>query len=202
MLTRADLHSAVRDGGRGTSASRGRLRLGSTLITTEVALALVLLVGSGLLIRSFVVLLRVDPGFVPEHRAMVQVFLWDLYPRPELRSGFLREVLDRMAAVPGVQSVGAVSAMPFAAANIGVQTPIRFEGRPAPGPGESPNVYTTVATDGYFETMGVTLRRGRTFAASDDASGAPVALISESLARHYFPDEDPIGKRIAVSFDG
>jgi putative ABC transport system permease protein len=202
LLTRPDLHSAVRDGGRGTSASRGRLRLASTLIVTEVALALVLLVGSGLLIRSFVALLSVDPGFVPQRRAMVQVFLWDLYPRPELRSSFLREVLDRMAAVPGVKSAGAVSAMPFAAANIGVQTPIRFEGRPAPGPGESPNVYTTVATDGYFETMGVALRRGRTFAATDKASGAPVALISESLARHYFPDEDPIGKRIAVSFDG
>jgi putative ABC transport system permease protein len=107
-----------------------------------------------------------------------------------------------MASVGGVESVGAVSALPFAAANIGIQTPIRFEGRPAPAPGESPNVYTTVATNGYFETMGVALRRGRAFTAADNATAAKVALISESLARRHFPDEDPIGKRIAVSFDG
>ena len=201
LFSSPDLNTAVREGGRGTSASRNRLRFRSVLIVTEVALALVLLVGSGLLIRSFIVLLRVDPGFVPANRAMVQLFLWDLYPTPELRAAALRDVLTRMASVGGVQSVGAVSALPFAAANIGVQTPIRFEGRPAPGPGEAPNVYTTVATNGYFETMGVELRRGRTFAAADNATGAKVALISESLARHYFPNEDPIGKRIAVSFD-
>ena len=202
MFSSPDLNSAVREGGRGTSASRGKLRARSLLIVTEVALALVLLVGSGLLIRSFIVLLRVDPGFVPENRAMVQLFLWDLYPKPELRAGVLRDILDRMTLVRGVESVGAVSALPFAAANIGVQTPIRFEGRPAPGQGESPNVYTTVATNGYFETMGVALRRGRTFTAADNATGAKVALVSESLVRRYFPNEDPIGRRIAVSFDG
>jgi putative ABC transport system permease protein len=202
MFSSPDLTGAVREGGRGTSASRGRLRFRSVLIVAEVALALVLLVGSGLLIRSFVVLMRVDPGFVPEKRAMVQLFLWDLYPRPELRAGFLRDVLERMTSVSGVQSVGAVSALPFAAANIGVQTPIWFEGRPVTAPGESPNVYTTVATNGYFETMGVALRRGRTFTAADNATAAKVALISESLVRRYFPNEDPIGKRIAVSFDG
>ena len=196
------INHAVRDGGRGTSASRGRARFRSLLIVTEVALALVLLVGSGLLIRSFIVLLRVDPGFVPERRAMVQLFLWDLYPKPELRARALADVLDHMKAVPGVESVGAVSALPFAAANIGVQTPITFEGRPAFAPGEAPNVYTTVATNSYFETMGVTLRRGRTFTAADNAIGAKVALVSESLVRRYFPDEDPIGKRIAVMFDG
>ena len=97
------------------STSRGRLRFRSLLFVTEVALALVLLVGSGLLIRSVIVLLRVDPGFVPERRAMVQLFLWDLYPKPELRAGALRDMLDHMMVVPGVESVGAVSALPFAA---------------------------------------------------------------------------------------
>jgi predicted permease len=90
MLSRPDLHEAVREGGRGMSASRGRLRLRGVLIVTEVALALVLLVGSGLLIRSFITLLRVDPGFVPENRAMVQVFLWDLYPKPDARAASWR----------------------------------------------------------------------------------------------------------------
>jgi len=202
VFSSPDINHAVRDGGRGTSASRGRVRFRSLLIITEVALALVLLVGSGLLIRSFIVLLRVDPGFVPERRAMVQLFLWDLYPKPELRAGALRDVLDHMKSVPGVESVGAVSALPFAAANIGVQTPIRFEGRPAPAPGESPTVYTTVATNGYFEAMGVGLRRGRTFTAADNATASKVALVSESLVQRYFPNEDPIGKRIAVMFDG
>ena len=202
MFSSPDLNSAVREGGRGTSAGRGRLRLRSLLIVTEVALALMLLVGSGLLIRSFVVLLRVDPGFVPENRAMVQLFLWDLYPKPDARAVVMSELLERVGAVRGVRSVGAVSALPFAAANIGIQTPIRFEGRAAPGPGESPNVYTTVATPGYFETMGMALRRGRVFSAADNSTGSRVALISESLARKYFRDEDPIGKRIAVSLDG
>ena len=201
MFSSPDLHDAIREGAR-TSASKGRVRLRATLIVTEVALALVLLVGSGLLIRSFVSLLRVDPGFVPQNRAMVQLFLWDQYAKPELRAAALRDFLDRMGRVPGVESIGAVSAMPFALANIGVQTPFAIEGRPAAAPGEAPNAYTTVTTHGYFETMGVALRRGRTFAESDNATGGKVAILSESFVRKYFPNEDPIGKRIAVRFDG
>ena len=202
MFSRPNLSDAVREGGRGSSASRGRLRLRGVLIVTEVALALVLLVGSGLLVRSFVTLLRVDPGFVPENRAMVQVFLWDLYPKPDQRAGFLRDVLERMGTVPGVESVGAVSAFPFALANIGIETAIVVEGRPAAPVGEEPNAFTTVATDGYFETMGIRLHRGRTFTASDNATGLKVAIVSESFAKRYFPDTDPIGKRVAARFDG
>ena len=202
MFSRPDLHDAVREGGRSTSAPRGRVRLRGILIVTEVALALVLLVGSGLLIRSLITLLRVDPGFVPENRAMVQVFLWDLYGKAELRGAFMRDVLAHMANVPGVQSVGAVSALPFAAANIGIETPIEFEERPAPRPGEAPNVYSTVATNGYFETMGVALRRGRTFTPADNATGARVVMVSESLVRRHFPNEDPIGRHISLRFDG
>ena len=202
IFSRPNLNDAVREGGRGNSASRGRMRLRGVLIVTEVALALVLLVGSGLLIRSFVSLLRVDPGFVPENRAMVQVFLWDLYEKPDLRAGFLREVLDRMVTVPGVESAGAVSAFPFAPANIGIETAVVVEGQPPAAPGEEPNAFTTVATPGYFETMGIRLSRGRTFAASDDATGQRVAVISESFARRYFPNGDAIGKRIAARFDG
>ena len=202
MFSRPNLNDAVREGGRGMSASRGRLRLRGVLIVSEIALALVLLVGSGLLIRSFVTLLRVDPGFAPANRAMVQVFLWDLFPKPELRAGFLREALDRMAAVPGVESVGAVSAFPFALANIGIESAITIEGRPVPAPGEAPNAYTTVATHGYIETMGIGLRRGRAFTATDNATSARVALVSESFVRRHFPNEDPIGRRVAARFDG
>ena len=202
MFSRPDLNDAVREGGRGNSASRGRLRLRGVLIVTEVALALVLLVGSGLLIRSFVSLLRVDPGFVPENRAMVQVFLWDLYQKPDLRAAFLRDALERMAAVPGVESVGAVSAFPFALANIGIETAIAVEGQPRPAPGEEPNAYTTNATDGYFETMGIRLLRGRTFTAADNATSTRVAVVSESFAKRHFPNGDPLGKRVANRFDG
>ena len=202
LFSSPNLNDVVREGGRGSSASRGRVRLRAALIVTEVALALVLLVGSGLLIRSFVSLLRVDPGFAPQNRAMVQVFLWDLYQKEELRAAALREMMARMAAVPGVESVGAVSAMPFALANIGIESAIAIEGRPTAAVGEEPNAYTTIATNGYFETMGIALRRGRTFTAADNATGAPVALVSESLVRRHFPNEDPIGKRIAARFGG
>jgi predicted permease len=201
-FSRPDLNDALRDGGRGSSGSRGRLRLRGALIVAEVALALVLLVGSGLLIRSFISVLRVDPGFAPSERAMVQLFMWDLYPKAELRAGFLRDALARMSSVPGVRAVGAVSAMPFADANIGIQAPMTVQGRPTPAAGEEPSVYTTVATNGYFEAAGVALRRGRTFAASDDAAAPRVALVSESLAERHFPGEDPIGKQISVRFDG
>jgi len=201
-FSRPDLHDAVREGGRGTSASRGRLRLRGVLIVSEIALALVLLVGSGLLIRSFMTLVRVDPGFSPAKRAMVQVFLYDLYEKAELRAGFMRDALEQMKAVPGVESVGGVSAFPFALANIGIESAITVDGRPAPAPGEAPNAFTTVATNGYFETMGIALRRGRTFTASDNATSGRVAVVSESFVRHHFPNEDPIGRRIAARFDG
>ncbi|HUQ84091.1 MAG TPA: ABC transporter permease, partial [Gemmatimonadaceae bacterium] len=202
LFSSPNLHDAVREGGRGSSASRGRLRLRGALIAAEVALALVLLVGSGLLIRSFVSLLRVDPGFVAQNRAMVQVFLWDLYQKPEARAGFIRDVLERMGSVPGVESVGAVSAFPFALANIGVETPIAIAGRPVLAAGEAPNAYTTVATNGYFETMGVRLLRGRTFTAADNAAGARVTVVSESFAKHHFPNEDPLGQHVSARFDG
>ena len=202
MFSRPNLNDAVRDGGRGSSASRGRLRLRGVLIATEVALALVLLVGSGLLVRSFVSLLKVDPGFVPANRAMVQVFLWDLYQKPDLRAGFMRDLLERMATVPGVESVGAVSAFPFALANIGIETAVAVEGQPRSAPGEEPNAYTTVASNGYFETMGIRLHRGRTFTASDNATAEKVAIVSESFVKRHFPGGDPIGKRVAAGFDG
>ena len=202
MFSRPNLNDAVRDGGRGNSASRGRLRLRGVLIVSEIALALVLLVGSGLLIRSFVTLLRVDPGFTPANRAMVQVFLWDLYTKPDLRAGFMRDVLERMGAVPGVEAVGAVSAFPFALANIGIETSIAIEGRPAAAPGEAPNAYTTVATNGYVETMGIRLRQGRAFTPADNATGARVTVVSESFARRHFPNENPIGRRVSAKLNG
>ena len=201
MFSRPDLTDVVREGGRGSSASRGRLRLRGVLIVTEVALALVLLVGSGLLIRSFISLLRVDPGFVPENRAMVQLFLWDQYAKPLARVDALREVLTRMRAVPGVESAGAVSAFPFALANIGIETNVTVEGKQA-APGDEPNAFTTLATDGYFETMGIRLHRGRAFTPADDAAGLEVAIVSESFVKRHFPDTDPIGKRVASRFDG
>jgi putative ABC transport system permease protein len=130
------------------------------------------------------------------------VFLWDQYNKAELRAGALRDFMERMAAVPGVVSVGAVSAMPFALANIGIETPFAIEGRPKAAVGEAPSAFSTVASNGYFEAMGVGLKRGRTFSAADNATGAKVAIVSESFVKRNFPNEDPIGKRIAVRFDG
>ncbi|HKG90380.1 MAG TPA: ABC transporter permease [Gemmatimonadaceae bacterium] len=184
----------------GGAPRRGGLR--GALIAAEVALAMVLGVGAGLLLRSFWSLLRVDPGFVAENRLTVQLFVWDGRSKPEERVAFIADVLGRVAALPGVRSAGAVSALPFGESRIGITTGFTIPGRPVPPPEEVPRADYSVATPGYFDAMGIPLRRGRLFAPADGPRAPSVVLVNETFARRHFPNDDPVGQRVTLRYAG
>jgi putative ABC transport system permease protein len=185
---------------RTSTASRRLVRRG--FVTAEIALALVLLTGAGLLVRSFVRLTSVDPGFAARHVVAVQVFAGDRNDTPDRARSFFSTTLERVRAIPGVEAAGAVSAMPFMIANIDIKTPLTIVGRETTSEADRRGAYLTIVMPGYFEAMSIPLREGR-FVESRDTERAPlVAVISESLRRREWPTESPLGRRIRVSFEG
>ncbi len=202
QFSRTDLQEFLKEGGRTGSTGFARNRLRNLLVVTEVALALMLLVGAGLLVRSFVRLLQVDSGFTAEKALALEVHVWGRARTPEQRAAFFEQSLDRIAALPGVEAAGAVSALPFHTNPIDIKSELVIEGRPLPAPGQEPIAYATVATYDYFRTMGIPLRRGRFFTRFDNKDAAPVVLIGETMAERYWPGEDPVGKKINVRFLG
>jgi putative ABC transport system permease protein len=185
---------------RESHGARSPLRRG--LIAAEVAIALVLLVGAGLLVRSFVRLLAVDPGFKPGGVVMAQVFTFDRHSTPERSRLFFKSVLENLRALPGVQAAGAVSAMPFALSNINIKSAFEIIGRPAVKEGEQLGTYLTIATPGYFSAMSIGLREGRLLEDRDAETAPNVAVISDALRRREWPNESPIGRRIRVQWQG
>jgi predicted permease len=171
-------------------------------VISEVALATVLLVGAGLLVRSFESLLRVDRGYRSDNVLTINVFTWDRYSTPQQRTAFLEEALDRIAALPGVQSAGAASALPLADPYGAEDADVTIDGQPAPPPGQEPRVHLTVVTSEYFGVLDIALRRGRLLTRADDGRAAPVALINESMARRFWPADDPVGRKFTVRFMG
>ena len=195
------LQQFLKEGGRTSTAGFGR-RLRHALVASEIALALMLLVGAGLLVRSFVRLLQVDPGFTPDNVLSLQVFIWDKYQTPQQRTAFFEEAYARLLSLPGVQAVGAVTALPFNNEDtIDVDTTFTIDGRAAE-PGEQLTAYTTVASIDYFKVMGIHLKRGRFFNEYDRPGSPLVVLINEAMARRFFADEDPVGKKITVGSFG
>jgi putative ABC transport system permease protein len=190
--------------GRNTATSdtsQHRLRAG--LVVMEVALALVLVTGASLLMRSFVRLMNVDPGFQRESVLVTQVFAWDYNPTPAQLTSFFDTTMARLRALPTVQDVGAVSAMPFIESNINIQGTFAIPGRPQAPEQEAPRTHFTVVTPGYFSAMRIPLKAGRYLDDRDGATSARVAVISEAMARHYWAeDDDPIGDRVQFRFSG
>jgi len=199
-LSRPSRDVSLRESQMSTAGSTRR-RLRDGLAITELALTLVLLTASGLLFRSFASLTSVDPGFVRDHVAALQVFAWDHHPTPDARRRFLQETVDRMRHVGGVAAASAVSAMPFIESNIAMRTTLAPEGRP-PMADRDAAVFLTIATDGYFEAMRIPLRRGRTFSPADRADTDAVVVVSESAARRYWGAADPVGSVASVRFEG
>jgi putative ABC transport system permease protein len=194
----ATLTGALKEGGRTGSAARGN-RTRATFVVVEVALALVLLVGAGLLIRSFGRLLEVDPGFQRGHTITMRVTVpGSRYPQPANREQFFDRVLERISALPGVDAAGAISFIPLA--GLGSATGYSVIGEPPPAPGHEPVTDVRIIKHDYFRAMGIPLLRGRLFTAGDWKSTNRV-IINEAMARRHWPNDDPIGKRIVVSWD-
>jgi putative ABC transport system permease protein len=192
QLSRPDLNAALKDGAR-ASGSHGR-RLRGALMVSEVALALILLVGAGLLIRSFVKLLNMDQGYRAENVLTARLTLPERYKENAQRVEFYERILERIAATPGVTDVGATSLLPLTPRNMVVW--LRVEGRPAQDREREPPVFLGSVNPDYFRVMGIRLLSGRFFNDGDRQGAPSVALLTESLARKLFPGEYPIGKRI------
>ncbi len=173
-----------------------RLRLARAFVVTQVGLAVVLLIGAGLLVRSIARVLREDLGFAPEHRVAFTIHVWDIQPDPAARAVLIEELVGRLSALPGVRAVGAANALPLSQKGSDMDPSFAIEGRLAPAPGDEPTAILTIATPGYHPALGIALRRGRLFTRLDGPTAPPVALISETMARRFWPGEDPIGKRI------
>jgi putative ABC transport system permease protein len=192
---RPDLNEVLKAGTK-TASSGGALRWWrNALVVAEVALGLVLLIGAGLMIRSFGSLVNIDPGFDPENVLTGQVSMTRaIYENPEERVRYVNETLDRLKALPGVESAAFVAPMPFSGGNVG--SDFRIEGRPEPQPGQEPTANNRSVTAEYFEAIRIPLRKGRYFTEEDQRGRAGVAIINETLAKRYFPDEDPLGKYV------
>ncbi len=198
QASRFALAAVLREGGRGAVGDRAAHLVRRGLVVAEVALALMLLTGAGLLTRSFARLQGVDPGFDARGVLTLTLALPEAkYATDAQRRAFFDALLPRVAAAPGVRAVGAVSDIPFGPG--GGTSSFAVEGyQPPPGqPG--PWGDFRVATPGYFEALRIPLRRGRLFAEPDGPGARPVAVVDEELARRYWPGQDPIGKRVAVS---
>ena len=192
-MSRLDPAASLREGSRGVAGGRGQHRLHDGLVIAETAIGLVLLVASGLLIRSFVQVLAVDPGFDPRQVLTASLNLPDnRYSRDE-RIRFYGRLLPRLAALPGVQSAAAGWPLPLSGASIGIS--FQIEGRPVASADE-PSEALSIVTADYFRTMRIPILAGRAFTERDDTRGAPVIIINQSFARKYFPAENPIGKHI------
>lgn len=194
--SRAGLYEGLKEDGRSGLESRGRNRLRRALVVVEVALALVLAIGAGLLMKSFGRLLEVDPGFNPRNLLAAGINLpAACYGNPHHRMAFFAGFLDEISTAPGVQAAGLVNNLPFSGTSQGCT--MRVEGRPLVRPEDAVPVRYRIATPGYFSAMEIPLRRGRLLSGRDAPDAPLAAVVNEALVRRFFPNEDPIGKRIA-----
>jgi predicted permease len=194
--SRLDPVDALKEGGRtGESARKNRTR--SLLVITEFALALILLIGAGLMLRTLRALQSIDPGFDP-HNLLTMIVSTAASPvsGPERTEAFYRETAERVRAIPGVVSAGFTNHLPLAGDQWGY--PFWIEGQAIPAPGEEPDAAYRLALPGYFATMGMQLLRGRVIEERDTATTERVAVVNEYMAKRYWPNEDAIGKHFTM----
>src|SRR4051812_28450155 len=190
-----NLNDTLKEGGRDAGAGVRGKRLRSTLVIAEVAVSFILLIGAGLLINSFMHLRSLDPGFRADHLLALNIDLSEVkYPDNARRTAFFDEVLRRVQALPGVRSVAVAGNLPFT--YNGDSMPIAVEGIPDPAPDQWPDVIYRAVGSGYFSTMGIPLLRGRDFSDQDTLDSTMTVVVSEKTAKHYWPNDDPIGKRL------
>ncbi|HKQ04033.1 MAG TPA: ABC transporter permease [Blastocatellia bacterium] len=205
QAVKADVQAALNEGGRSGAGGGRQGRLRRLLVVAEVALALVLLIGAGLMMRSFIKLRQVDVGFSARNVLTMRIALPDAKyavprsasdPRQPAGLTFFDQLLTRVEALPGVKSVTAGSILPLGAGS-GWGKLMSVEGRPAPPSlDQVPVVRFALISPNYFRTFGISIDQGRAFTPQDDEKGQPVAIINETVARRFFPGEDPVGKTI------
>ncbi|PYT30577.1 MAG: ABC transporter permease [Acidobacteria bacterium] len=188
-------HESLKEGGRGSSAGRASQGLRRALVVAEIALSLVLLTGSGLLLKSFVRLMEVDPGFRPDGVLTMRMSLLDArYRQAAQIRAFYREVVERVSKLPGVQAVGLVSALPLSGSGSSGTTTV--DSRAVSANEASFEADYRPVSPNYLKAMGISLINGRYFDERDTDTSAPVAIVDESMARTYWPYEDAVGKRL------
>lgn len=198
QATKMDLVDALKSSGRNSAGYRNRHSLRSLLVMSEMAMALILLIGAALMIQSFLRLRQVSPGFASDNVLTMEVSLpRNSYPR-ERRSAFLQQLIERAQSLPGAQVVAAAKHLPLSGDNMNFAFDV--EGRPYP-PGKSPGADCRFVTPDYLKALGIPLIRGRAFNDSDGPQAPPVLLINKTMADRYFPDEDPIGKRMQLGIN-
>jgi putative ABC transport system permease protein len=193
QTSRVDLNDTLKEGGRGAIGFRGRSR--SLLVVTEIALSLVLLVGAGLMIQSFLRLRQVNIGLDPKNVFTATVLLPRAkYSSEGQRTAFFKQLVEHVRSIPGVQAAGATGTLPLTGNNWGRS--LTVEGYPVLSVGQAPSIQHTVVTPGYFRAMGITLLAGRDFTEADNFDAAKVTIVDDRLARHYWPNDSAIGKRV------
>ncbi|MBD0327421.1 MAG: ABC transporter permease, partial [Pyrinomonadaceae bacterium] len=198
VTSKIDLNESLKEGGRTGSEGARRNRVRNVLVVSEIAISLMLLVGAGLLIKSFERLRQVDPGFNPERVVSMGLALPDTkYKTPEQQSQFFQQLLARVGELPGVEAAGIVDPLPLS--NNMWQNIFTIEGHPPLALGDRLIAGARVASADYMRTMEIPLVRGRMLTERDNGDAPKVMLINETLARRFFPGEDPIGKRAIVS---
>ena len=198
QLSRTEVNSTLRDEGRGAAASGGhsRAQLKSLLVIGQVELSLLLLIGAGLLVRSFSKLLSVDPGFDPRNVLTMNVSLPAVkYAEAEKQIAFFDELLRRVSALPGTRSAAISAALPLTPKRI---TPVLPEGQPEVPLAERPFIIIEATSPGFLETLNIPLRAGRRFNEADNATAPKVILVNETLARRYWPNQNAVGKHILI----
>ncbi len=199
QFTRTSVSETLKQGSGRTGGSSMKQHTRKALVISEVALSLVLLIGAGLMIRSFWNLQHVDPGFDTSNALTMSVVLTPTrYSEPHQQLAFLDRAMEQIRAVPGVVSVGATTTIPLSGG--GSTQPFSIEGRPTGTIAEQPMAQTRYISTDYFRAIGIPLRQGRVFSDQDRDKSVPVVIISEAMARRFWPGENPIGKRLTPSF--
>lgn len=204
QLSRSDLAGTLMDGGRASTGGPSGVRLRRRLVVAEVAAAVVLLLGAGLLSKSFTTLLDEDLGFDPTNRLAVQVFAYDGYESAEERSVFVREAIENMEALAGIERVALTSSVPGATdgvlAAIDINLPFTIEDRPAPPVGQEPVAAISQVSAGFFDLMDMRVVDGRGFTSADRSDAPSVVVVNESLARRHFGDVSPVGEHLVIGY--
>ena len=196
-VSRADF-TALKNGLRQIGTDLRRRRLRHALVVAELALAVVLLTGAGLMLRSFATMQRIDTGFDARNVLTMRVSLpGQRYGSPGSSTRFFQEATRRIRTLPGVEAAGAVSFLPFS--ELGAATGFTIAGRPIPPPGEGHVTDVRVCDQGYFDSMHIALRRGRWFTDREMREQSNVVIVNEALAREYFQDQDAIGQRVTIA---